>query len=31
VPAPNGEDLFDVSKPGSTEPELWVRLYRLES
>ena len=31
VPAPNGEDLFNVSKPGTKEPDLWVRLYRLES
>jgi hypothetical protein len=31
VPAPTGEDLFNVSKPGTPEPDLWVRLYRLES
>ena len=31
VPAPNGQDLFNVSKPGTKEPALWVRLYRLES
>ena len=31
VPAPTGEDLFNVSKPGTAEPDLWVRLYRLES
>ena len=31
VPAPNGEDLFNVSKPGTKEPDLWIRLYRLES
>jgi hypothetical protein len=31
LPAPNGEDLFNVSKPGSKEPDLWLRLYRLES
>jgi hypothetical protein len=29
-PAAGGER-FKVSKPGATEPELWVRLYRLES
>ena len=29
-PASGGE-LFDVRKPGSSEPELWVRLHRLES
>ena len=31
VPAPTGEDLFNVKKQGSREPDLWVRLYRLES
>ena len=31
VPAPTGEDLFNVRKPGTSEPDLWVRLYRLES
>ena len=31
VPAPTGGDGFNVSKPGSREPDLWVRLYRLES
>ena len=31
VPAPDGEDLFNVSKPGTKEPDLWIRLYRLES
>ena len=31
VPAPTGDDLHNVSKPGSTDPELLVRLYRLES
>jgi class 3 adenylate cyclase len=31
VPAPTGEELFNVSKPGTQEPDLWVRLYRLES
>lgn len=30
LPAAGGE-LFDVSKKGSTEPALWVRLHRLES
>jgi class 3 adenylate cyclase len=28
---PGGGDRFKVSKPGATEPDLWVRLYRLES
>jgi class 3 adenylate cyclase len=28
---PSGGELFNVSKKGSTEPELWVRLHRLES
>jgi hypothetical protein len=28
---PAGGDLFNVSKKGSTEPALWVRLHRLES
>jgi hypothetical protein len=31
VPGPAGEELFNVSKPGTQEPELLVRLYRLES
>jgi hypothetical protein len=31
VPAPTGNDLFNVKKPGTPEPDLWVRLYRLES
>jgi class 3 adenylate cyclase len=31
VPAPTGDDLFNVRKQGSLEPDLWVRLYRLES
>jgi hypothetical protein len=31
VPAPTGEDFFNVSKPGTLEPDLWVRLYRLEA
>ena len=29
--APGGEDLFNVKKPATDEPDLWVRLYRLES
>jgi class 3 adenylate cyclase len=28
---PGGGELFNVIKPGATEPELWVRLHRLES
>ena len=31
VPAPKGDDLFNISKPGSTEPEHLIRLFRLES
>jgi hypothetical protein len=31
VPAPTGNDLFNVKKQGTPEPDLWVRLYRLES
>jgi hypothetical protein len=31
VPVPTGNDLFNVKKPGTSEPDLWVRLYRLES
>ncbi len=31
VAAPNGEDLFNVRKPGTLEPDLCVRLFRLES
>ena len=31
VPAPTGNDLFNVRKQGTLEPDLWVRLYRLES
>ncbi len=27
----SGGELFNVTKKGSTEPELWVRLHRLES
>lgn len=29
--AADGADLFNVRKPGTQEPDLWVRLYRLES
>jgi class 3 adenylate cyclase len=28
---PTGNDLFNVKKAGSAEPDAWVRLYRLES
>ena len=28
---PAGGELFNVSKPGLAEPEMWVRLHRLES
>ena len=31
VPSPSGDELFNVKKQGSPEPDLWVRLYRLES
>ena len=31
VPASSNEDLFNVRKAGSQEPDQWVRLYRLES
>jgi hypothetical protein len=31
VAAPGGAERFNVKKAGSTEPDLWVRLYRLES
>ena len=31
VTAASGDDLHNISKAGSTEPELLVRLYRLES
>jgi hypothetical protein len=36
IPAPSGSsdssnDLFNVKKPATDEPDLWVRLYRLES
>jgi class 3 adenylate cyclase len=30
VSAPDGGDRFNVKKEGGTEPDLWVRLYRLE-
>lgn len=30
VPAPDGGDRLNVRKEGGTEPDLWVRLYRLE-
>ncbi len=29
--APGGEELFNVKKKGSQEPDTWFRLYRLES
>lgn len=28
---PGDDDLFNVKKKGSDEPDAWVRLYRLES
>lgn len=31
VPAPQGDEFFNVKKEGTEEPDLWVRLYRLES
>ena len=31
VNAPTGEELFNAKKAGTQEPDLWVRLYRLES
>ena len=31
VLSPSGSDLFNISKQGTHEPDLWVRLYRLES
>jgi len=31
IEPPGGAELFNVKKPGSVEPDLWVRLYRLES
>ena len=30
VIGPTGEDRFNVKKDGGAEPDLWVRLYRLE-
>jgi class 3 adenylate cyclase len=30
VMAPDGSNRFNVKKVGRTEPDLWVRLYRLE-
>ena len=30
VPGPDGGERFNVKKEGSGEPDLWVRLYRLE-
>ena len=30
VTAPDGSDRFNVKKIGRSEPDLWVRLYRLE-
>ncbi len=30
VAGPGEEDRFNVKKPGAAEPDLWVRLYRLE-
>jgi hypothetical protein len=30
IEAPGGDGSFNVKKPGSTEPDLFVRLYRLE-
>ncbi len=29
--APGGGELFDISKKGSAEPQMWARLHRLES
>jgi len=31
IPGPAGNERFNVRKQGSEEPDLWVRLYRLES
>jgi class 3 adenylate cyclase len=31
VAAPGGDELFNVKKKGSSEPDAWMRLYRLES
>jgi class 3 adenylate cyclase len=30
IDAPSADQRFNVSKAGSSEPDLWVRLYRLE-
>jgi len=30
LPSPSGDEHFNVKKEGDTEPDLWVRLYRLE-
>src|SRR5215475_2909292 len=30
APGPEGNERFNVKKDGQTEPDLWVRLYRLE-
>ena len=30
VPAPDGGELFNVKKDGRSEPDLWVKLYRLQ-
>ena len=29
--SPSGSELFNVNKKGTTEPDLWVRLHRLDS
>jgi hypothetical protein len=31
VAAGAGQELHNLKKPGTPEPDLWVRLYRLES
>ena len=28
---PGGDELFNIKKKGSQEPDAWIRLYRLES
>jgi len=30
IPGPGGAERFNVKKDSGTEPDLWVRLYRLE-
>jgi hypothetical protein len=30
IPGPDGAERVDVKKDGRKEPDLWVRLYRLE-